>query len=88
MKHLIINLAKTLLRATLNKAVRQGLPAVFKRLDGELPLLQFNNAPPSKIRGIIGSAIADASGKRATSAQIEAIIGLYDPTRAALRGPR
>lgn len=88
MKSFLIDLAKVLLRAALTETVRRGLPEIYKRLDAEVPLLLTNNAPPAKVSGAVASAIADVSGKRATTDQIAAVIGLYDPIRAAVRGLR
>lgn len=88
MKPFLITLAKALLRTALTEAVRRGLPEIYKRLDSEVPLLLTNNAPPAKVTGVVASAIADVSGKRATADQIAAVIGLYDPIRAAARSLR
>lgn len=88
MKSLLIDLAKALLRAALTETVRRGLPEIYKRLDAEVPVLLTNNAPPAKVSGVVASAIANVSGKRATADQIAAVIGLYDPIRAAGRGLR
>jgi hypothetical protein len=87
MKSFLIDLAKVLLRAALTETVRRGLPEIYKRLDAEVPLLLTNNAPPSRVAGTVASAIADVSGKRATPNQVAAVLGLYDPVRAAMRGP-
>ena len=88
MKSFLIDLAKILLRAALTETVRRGLPEIYKRLDAEVPVLLYNNAPASSVAGAVASAIADVSGKKAAKSQVEAIIGLYDPIRAAMRGLR
>jgi len=88
MKSFLIDLAKVLLRAALTETVRRGLPEIYKRLDAEVPVLLYNNAPASSVAGVVASAIADVSGKRATANQIAAVVGLYDPIRAAVRGLR
>lgn len=88
MKSFLITLAKTLLKATLDETLRRGLPEIYKRLDAEVPLLLCNGAPPAKVAGTVASAIADVSGNRATADQVAAIIGLYDPIRAAARSLR
>ncbi len=85
MKSFLIDLAKVLLRAALTETVRRGLPEIYKRLDAEIPVLLHNNAPASSVAGAVASAIADVSGKKASKSQVEAILGLYDPIRAAAR---
>ena len=83
MNALLISLSKRLLLLALDEAVRRSLPAIYKRLDAQLPLLITNNAPPGIVRGIIASAINDATGKRVKQDQVAAVIGLYDPVEAA-----
>lgn len=85
MKALLLHLGKTLLRLALDQSLRQVLPYIFKRLDAEIPELLTHSAPPSKVEGIIAGTIGDAIGKRASRQQIETVITLYDPIKAALR---
>jgi hypothetical protein len=84
MKNIIVQLAKALLKIALDEGLRRGLPVVYKQLDAELPSLLLNNATPPTIKNSISSAIATTTGQVATAAQIEAVIGLYDPIQAAL----
>jgi hypothetical protein len=84
MKPFLIRLAKALLKVALDEGLRRGLPTVYKQLDAEVPLLLYNNAPPSSVQGAVASAISTATGHRASASQIEAVIGLYDPVKAAL----
>lgn len=83
MNPLILFLSRQLLQLALGAAFRRALPSVFKRLDSEIPLLLTHLAPPSKIKGTIASAISEATGHRATPPEIEAVIALYDPMKAA-----
>lgn len=83
MKSLILKIAKYLLKLALDEAVRKGLPEIYKRLDAEMPLLIANNAPPPAVKGAIGAAISGATNKRSTQEQIDAVIALYDPVKAA-----
>lgn len=85
MRALMLRLARLCLRLAVDQSLDRSLPRVFRRIDGELPLLMANQAPPMKVVGLIGSAIADATGRRATSQQIKAVIELYNPVAAALR---
>lgn len=82
-KAFLVRLAKLLLKLALDESLRRALPQVYKKLDAEVPLLMANHAPPGKVQGAIASAIADATGARVTSDQIEAVIGLYSPVAAA-----
>jgi len=88
MKAFLIRLSKVLLRLALDEGLRRSLPEVYKRLDSEVPVLLLNKAPVSSIQGSIASAISDATGHRASATQIEAVIGLYDPVKAALKGTK
>jgi hypothetical protein len=84
MKPFLIRLSKVLLRFALDEGLKRALPRVYKQLDAEVPVLMFNNAAPSQVQGAIASAISNATGRRASASQIEAVIGLYDPVKAAL----
>lgn len=88
MKPLLLRLSKVLLRFALDEGLRRSLPEIYKRLDAEVPVLLFNNAPSSSVQGSIASAIADATGQRASAAQVEAVISLYDPVKAAIARAR
>lgn len=83
MKHFLLKLSHLLLKAALDESLRRALPDIYLRLDTEIPLLLSNRAPVSRVEGVIASAITDALGHRATSAQIDTIAALYDPRKAA-----
>lgn len=84
MKPFLIRLSKALLRLALDEGLKRVLPRVYKQLDAEVPLLMYNNATPAQVQGAIASAISNATGRRASASQIEAVIGLYDPVKAAI----
>lgn len=84
MKPFLIRAAKALLKLALDESLRRVLPQVYKQLDAEVPLLLYNNAAPAKVEGAVASAISDAVGHRASATQVEAVLGLYDPVKAAL----
>lgn len=88
MKALLIFLAKALLKLAMDEALRRALPQVYNRLDAEIPVLLTQHMPPSRVESVIASAIADAVGKPASATQVEAVLGLYDPIRAALNRRR
>jgi len=83
MKPLLLRLSRLLLQLALDQAFKRALPGIFQRLDLELPLLLSNQAPPSRVKGLVASAVSDAVGHRATLPEIEAVIAMYDPIRAA-----
>lgn len=84
MKSFLVRLAKSLLKLALDEGLRQVLPRVYKQLDAEVPLLLYNNVAPDKVKGAVASAISNATGQRASATQIQAVLGLYDPVKAAL----
>lgn len=85
MKALLIHLAKMLLKAALDAAVRKALPKIYERLDADLPQVLSMNPAPIVVESVVAQSITAATKKRATEAQIEAVLGLYDPIKAALR---
>jgi len=85
MKTLLIRLAKALLKAAMDEALRRALPKVYERLDADLPQVLSMKPAPMVVESVVAQAIASATDHRATETQIEAVLGLYDPLRAALR---
>ena len=85
MKPLLIRTAKLLLRLAMDRALVQALPKVYERLDADLPQVLSVNPAPIVVESVIAQSIAAATKRRATDAQIAAVVGLYDPIAAALR---
>ena len=85
MKPLLIRTAKLLLRLAMDRALVQALPKVYERLDADLPQVLSVNPAPIVVESVIAQSIAAATKRRATDAQIQAVVGLYDPIAAALR---
>jgi hypothetical protein len=85
MKFLLIELAKLLLKMAMDKALRKALPKVYALLDVDLPQVLSMKPAPMVVESVVAQSIAQATGDRATATQIEAVIGLYDPVKAALR---
>jgi hypothetical protein len=85
MKSLLIKIAKWLLKAVMDKALRDNLPKVFNRVDEQVPSLLEHGAPPEVIGSVVSSAISEATGKPAIKTQIDAVIGLYSPINAAVK---
>jgi hypothetical protein len=85
MKSFLIRLSKILLKMAMDEALRRVLPKVYAQLDAELPQVLSMNPAPIVVESVVAQAIAQATKQRATVDQIQAVIGLYDPMRAALR---
>lgn len=70
--------------AFVQRSTKRFLPAIFQRLDKAMPEL-LSTATPEVMTAEIASAIADATGKPATARQIDQVVALYNPIKAALR---
>ncbi len=84
MKTLLVELGRILMRLALDRAVRKGLPLIYKRLDVELPGLLMTGTP-QQVRNEVAGAIAATTHKIPDQSQIEAVIGLYSPVAGAIR---
>ncbi len=84
MKLFLVELGRALMRLALDRAVRQGLPLIYKRLDVELPNLLLTGTP-QQVKTEIAGAIAATTHKVPEQSQIEAVIGLYSPIAGAIR---
>ena len=85
MSALLIRVAKLLLRLAMEESMRRVLPKIYDRLDQDLPQVLNMKPKPVVVESVVAQAISAATDKRATMDQIEAVIGLYDPIKAALR---
>jgi hypothetical protein len=80
-----LELSRTLLKLAMDRALRKELPAIFKRLDLVLPYMLSDKASPLQVQAAITDVIEEKIGHIATPTQIGAVLGLYDPIKAALR---
>ena len=83
-----LELGRVALRLAVDRALRKELPAIFAKLDLELPFLLINHAKPLEVQAVITDVIEEKIGGVATATQVSAILGLYDPVKAALRNIR
>ena len=83
-----LELGRTLLKLAVDRALRKELPAIFAKLDLELPFLLINHAQPLAVQAVVTDAIEAKLGRVATPTQISTVLGLYDPIKAALRNIR
>jgi hypothetical protein len=80
-----LELGRVALRLAVDRVLRKELPAIFAKLDMEVPFLLINHAKPLEIKAVVTDVIEEKIGQKATATQVSAILGLYDPVRAALR---
>ena len=79
-----LELSRTLLKLAMDRALRKELPAIFKRLDLVLPYMLSDKASPLQVQAAVTDAIEENIGHIATPTQIGAVLGLYDPIKAAI----
>lgn len=75
---------KPLATAAIDRPLKRALPYIYERLDNEMPTL-LRTAEPETMAAEIASTIAQATGNPATARQIEQVVALYSPIKAALR---
>ena len=66
------------------RRLRAQLPAIFDEIDQQLPEV-IGKAAASETEKLITGAIEHATGKLATKDEIQTIIGLYSPVKAATK---
>lgn len=84
MKHLLIRLAKVLLKLAMDKALEQALPKIYKQIDAELPKLLMNQAPPSVVQNAISTAIVRGTSGKLNQDLVDLVVLAYDPIKAAV----
>ena len=80
-----LELGRTLLKLAVDRALRKELPAIFAKLDIELPPMLVDHAKPLEVQAVVTDIIEENIKHAATATQVSAILGLYDPVKAALR---
>jgi hypothetical protein len=80
-----LELGRTLLKLAMDRALRKELPAIFAKLDIELPYMLMNKARPLDVEALVTDAIGEKLRRVPTQTQINAVLGLYDPIKAAIR---
>jgi hypothetical protein len=83
-----LELGRVALRLAVDRALRKELPAIFAKLDIELPPMLVNHAKPLEVQAVVTDIIEEKIGGFATATQISAVLGLYDPVKAAIRNIR
>lgn len=80
-----LELGRVALRLAVDRALRKELPAIFAKLDIELPSMLVNHAKPIEVQAAVTDVIEEKLGHIATATQVSAVLGLYDPVKAAIR---
>ena len=80
-----LELGRTLLKLAVDRALHRELPAIFAKLDIELPSMLVNHAKPLEVQAVVTDVIEKKLGRTATATQVSTILGLYDPVKAAIR---
>ena len=83
-----LELGRVALRLAVDRALRKELPQIFAKLDIELPPMLMNHAKPLEVQAVVTDIIEEKIGGIATATQISAVLGLYDPVKAAIRNIR
>lgn len=80
-----LELGRVMLKLAVDRALRRELPAIFAKLDIELPSMLVNHAKPLELKAVVTDVIEEKIGGLATATQVSAVLGLYDPVKAAIR---
>jgi hypothetical protein len=83
-----LELGRILLKMAADRALRRELPGIFAKLDLELPYMLMNKAKPLDVQAVVTDVIEEKIGGIATATQVAAVLGLYDPVKAAIRNIR
>jgi hypothetical protein len=85
LRTIALELGRIALRLAVDRGLRRELPGIFAKLDLELPYRLASRATPLEIQAVVTDAIEEKIGGVATATQISAVLGLYDPVKAAIR---
>jgi hypothetical protein len=80
-----LEIGRALLKLAVDRALRKELPQIFAKLDIELPFMLINHAKPLEVQAVVTDVIEEKLGGIATATQVSAVLGLYDPVKAAIR---
>jgi hypothetical protein len=80
-----LEIGRALLKLAVDRVLRKELPAIFAKLDLELPFMLVNGATQPEVQAVITDIIEEKIGGKATATQVKAVLGLYDPVKAAIR---
>lgn len=81
-------LADVLTKMALERGVRKVLPLIFDQIDERLPAAVSEHLGGGVVGGLIGGAISDAINRPAKPEEVDAVVRLYDPRKAAAKQSR
>ena len=73
-----LEIGRALLKLAVDRALRKELPAIFAKLDMELPFMLINHAKPIEVQAVVTDVIEEKLGRVATATQIQTVLGLYE----------
>ena len=85
LRTIALELGRTLLKLAVDRALRKELPAIFAKLDIELPSMLVEHAKPLEVQAVVTDVVEEKLGGIATATQVSAVLSLYDPVKAAIR---
>ena len=85
MTFLLMSLADVLTKMALEKAVKAALPVIFDQIDDRLPVAVSEHLGGGVVGGLISSAISEAINRPAKPEEVDAVVRLYDPRKAAAK---
>ena len=85
LRTIALELGRVALRLAVDRALRKELPEIFAKLDLELPYMLASRAKPLEVQAVVTDIIEERIGGIATATQISAVLGLYNPVKAAIR---
>jgi hypothetical protein len=80
-----LEIGRALLKLAVDRVLRKELPYIFAKLDVQLPFMLINQAKPPEVKAVIADIIEEKTLRKATATQINAVLSLYDPVKAAVR---
>ena len=80
-----LEIGRALLKLAVDRGLRKELPSIFAKLDLELPYMLASRATPPEVQAVVTDIIEEKIGHKAPATQVSAILGLYDPVKAAIR---
>lgn len=82
-RSIVLRVATRLLMAALDQAFKSALPAIYRRLDSELPYWLQQPAAARNVEHAIAQATSDALGRSPKPFELNLVRLLYDPVAAA-----
>jgi len=80
----LIKIIRILFGSSKKKNFEAVLPVIFDDIDSQLPAL-IGAITGYEVEDLIGQAIQKATGEKATTQQVQTVVGLYSPIKAAFK---